>query len=252
VCYTSTVMKWRDHQRIAAKAAQDLGLDKCQIDKLVQGVIQPDQTRKKYERHHSGTHSVTMQHIWNARRAVLNGELTKAAWELGRALHYIHDKSVPGGWQHNSIEREISSLKVPQEAIDNARKSAVCSFRCAAQCVRSTKTKHDAQNAMWQAVEHSTILIKAVFGDVRISNAFARQIRKQKWIYFMVIITLSGTSLIGIPIILTILAGWPWFPSALLGVISTLIVRRPSQRYTDLRFESKWFDSGSEAQPTLF
>lgn len=252
MCYTATVMKWHDHIRITTKAAEDLGLDRSVIDKLRSAVIKPDQERQKYERHHSGKDSETMRRIWSARRAILRGKPNAAALELGWALHYIQDKSVPGGSRHNSIEREISSLEVPQNAIDNGRKRGMCSYHCARECVRRTTTKNDAQSAMWQATEHSTMLIKAVLCNARIPDALVKRMRQQKWAYGMVVAFLTGACLIGIPMSLITFAGWPRFPSVVLGLASVLSVRVPLRKYTDLRLESKWFASESKAQPTLF
>lgn len=96
------------------------------------------------------------------------------------------------------------------------------------------------------------MLITAVFGDVHVSDVLFNRIQKHKWLYFLVAACLSVTSLIVLPIILITLAGWPHFPSVLLGVVSAIVVVKPLQKYIDLRRECKWFVAESEAQPKLF
>ncbi len=247
-------MKWHDHIRIAVKAAEDFGLDRSLIEMLRSSVILPDRKKQKYERHHTGKDPETMLLIWNARNAVLRGDRSAAALELGQALHYIHDKSVHVGSQHShdSIEQEISSLDFPQNAIENGRKRGVCSYRCAERCVSHTTPKDDAASALWEATEHSRMLIAAVFGDAHVSDVSFNRMRKHKWLYLLVAACLSVTSLIVLPIILITLARWPGFPSVLLGVVSAIVVVKPLQKYIDLRLECKWVAAGSEAQPKLF
>jgi len=114
-------MKWHDHIRIAVKAAEDFGLDRSLIEILKSAVVLPDRKRHKYESHHTGKDPETVLLIWNARNAVLRGDRSTAALELGQALHYIHDKSIHVASQHShdSIEERISFLDFPQNAIEN-------------------------------------------------------------------------------------------------------------------------------------
>ena len=247
-------MKWHDHIRIAVKAARDFGLDGPLIEILKSAVILPDQQRHKHERHHTGKDPETMLRIWKARNAVLRGDKSAAALELGQALHYIHDKCVYVGPEHShdSIEEEISSLDFPQNAIENGRKRGVCSYRCAEECVSHTTPKDDAASALWEATEHSRMLITAVFGNIHISNVLLKRMKIQKWLYLLLGMCLSITSLIGLPIILVAFARWPLFPSVLLGVACSILAAKPFQKFSDLRLECKWFVAGSSSQPKLF
>ena len=61
--------------------------------------------------HHDPELGIIMKHIWNARLAYLNGEDFKAMKSLGRASHYIQDKSVSKGFlglSHDKREEELS------------------------------------------------------------------------------------------------------------------------------------------------
>jgi len=195
-----------------------------------------------------------MLHVWSARKAILRGNRSAAARELGQALHYIHDKSVQAGSPraHEYIEKKISSLVFPYNALKSGRKRGVCSYTCAEQCVSRTTPKNDAVGALWEATEHSVMLIRAVFGDVNISDNAMKSMMAYKWLYFVLSLCLGIISLILLPILLISHAGWPSFPSVLLGLVSVVVIAKPLQKYLNLRLECKWFASGSKSQPTLF
>jgi len=84
-------MLWKTHIRIANEVLRKLGIPKSSIeaDRLREGSVTPDKW-KDYP-HHYGKSGSIREHILEARKFFLRGDLSKAYFDLGVVLHYIQD-----------------------------------------------------------------------------------------------------------------------------------------------------------------
>lgn len=127
-------MKWKDHIRIIRAATQKQHVPAATYRGLLAGVIYPDKTnswRKEHgklmESHHNPDNDKIMNLIWQARRFWLNGRENDAGFQLGQALHYIHDGLISKGFIglfHDSNERKIQTLDIHENIIESAMKDS--------------------------------------------------------------------------------------------------------------------------------
>jgi hypothetical protein len=186
-------MKWKSHLEIANAVAERLDLPKDMCEVLRQGSIQPDREgdkaitrdgrmllRRTRVRHHRATKRFIKRLLWKARTAYLEGRGEDAMWCLGRALHYVQDRSVAVGpfhWFHDAREAEIGSRRVPPLAIRIGEEAAVPSPLFIDLCLRSLSPKKGSFSAMNQASMISTALAFAVLLDPYPSRELAVQVK---------------------------------------------------------------------------
>ncbi len=120
-------MKWKDHRRLIGVATQRHPVSPFTYKGLMEGVVYPDKTNSwrdkhgiRLESHHHPDTNKIIKLIWRARRHWLDGKENDAGFQLGQALHYIHDSLVSKGflgWSHDSNENEINTLNINANAL---------------------------------------------------------------------------------------------------------------------------------------
>lgn len=164
-------MKWKDHKRLIVAATQQHHVPPHTYTGLLDGVVNPDKTNtwlknqgKPLESHHNPDTDKIIKLIWQARRHWLDGKENDAGFQLGRALHYIHDSLVSKGflgWSHDSNENEINSLDIN----NNALYAGIADSRCDPFYVETLvnySSPQSPEKALEMASYTSASLIKAV------------------------------------------------------------------------------------------
>ena len=238
-------MKWKTHISIAKAISKALNLPKDLEKALSQGSIEPDKYPDKILNrkmsHHDPESGIIMKYIWDARLAYLKGDNFLAMKKLGRALHYIQDKSLSKGFlglSHDSREDKVSSQPIPENAIEKGINIAVCSPHFIKKCIESVKPKKNPNEIMYQACMYSAAIAKAVIGDKTppdelVKNfKFARE-RYRKRTIPIALVTFSIISIISIAI--------QNFLCILLGILAGYIIQRLDFKYHYLKENAKWF-----------
>ena len=235
-------MKWKTHIAIAKAISKSLYISKDLERSLSQGSIEPD----KYEIHTSHHHPelrVIMNHIWDARLAYLNGDFHQTTRSLGRALHYVQDKSVYKGYydtSHDTRENDLCSQKIPTDAIwyglHNTKYK--CSPYFCEKIIENIKPKENSSEIIYQACLYSAVIIKTVIGEKTASNELIEDFKSSKKRYYNRTIPLSiGVS--GLILTLSIIQ-----QSLLLlpfGILAGYIVQKLDFKYHYLKKEVEWF-----------
>jgi hypothetical protein len=120
-------LKWNNHKAIARAIASSLELNKNEERLLVEGSIDPDRYPDlegkrldgKRRPHHAPTTEIIMEYVWDARSYLMMGQRSLAMLNLGRALHYIQDRSVGfSSWaDHDRKEIEMEQIEPDLRAI---------------------------------------------------------------------------------------------------------------------------------------
>ncbi len=129
-------MKWEDHKRLIMAATQQHRVPPHTYTGLLNGVVYPDKTNnwlknqgKPLQSHHNPDTNKIIKLIWQARRHWLNGKENDAGFQLGQALHYIHDCLVSKGilgLSHDLNENKINTLYIN----NNALYAGIADSRC--------------------------------------------------------------------------------------------------------------------------
>lgn len=247
-------MKWKTHTSIARVISKSLNLPKDLEKALSQGSIEPDKYPDKILRvgrrgkvytttasHHDPELEIIMKHIWDARLAYLRGDDFSAMRSLGRALHYIQDKSLSKGFlglSHDFKEDEASSQPIPENAIERGINIAVSSPHFIKKCIKSVRPKKNPDEIMYQASMYSTAIAKAVIGDKTPSDKLVRNFKFVKERYRKRTIPIALVTF-GIISIGSIVMQNFWY--ILLGILAGYIVQRLDLKYHYLKEEAKWF-----------
>jgi hypothetical protein len=102
---------------------------------------------------------------------------------LGRALHYIQDKSVSKGFlglSHDSRENDASYQAIPEDAIEKGVSIAICSPHFVKKCIKSVRPKKSADEIIEQACMYSAATAKAVIGNKTPSNELIENFKSAK------------------------------------------------------------------------
>jgi len=116
------------------------------------------------ESHHNPSDSKIVELIWQARRFWLDGKENDAGFQLGRALHYIHDGLVSKGFMglfHGSNESKIQTLNISENILDSGIKDSRSDPFYVEDLVRSVSWKKPDE-AIDRASYITAYLIKAV------------------------------------------------------------------------------------------
>ena len=247
-------MKWKSHLEIANAVAERLDLPKEMKEVLRQGSIQPDREgdkvitrdcgmllRRRRVRHHRATKRFIKGLLWKARTAYLEGRELDAMWCLGRALHYVQDRSVavgPFSWFHDAREAEIGSRRVPPDAVRIGEEAAVPSPLFIDLCLRSLSPKKGPSSAMNQASMMSTALAFAVLLDPYPSRELAVQIKMGESRHRMVFIPLA----VGAAAVLSSIGLWLGQPVVVASSIPTaIVILSLDSKRRMLKREMEWF-----------
>ena len=247
-------MRWRTHIAIARAISRSLDLPKDLEKALFEGSIEPDKYPDKvlrfgrrgrmytaYVPHHEPDLGVVMKHIWSARISYLCGDNVQAMRSLGRALHYIQDKSVSKGFlslSHNGREEDISLQTIPENVIKEGIRIAVCSPHYVKKVVRDIKPRKNLDEIMYQACIYSAAIAKAVVGGRKPSNELLNNFKSAKERYYRRTIP-TAIGVFGVFLITSILTQNPLY--TIFGVLAYYITQRLDLKYYSLKEEAKWF-----------
>lgn len=262
-------MKWKTHKLISIAIANALNLPKNLEKSFIDGSVWPDKYPEKslvggrqsyYASHHNPETEIIMKHIWKARLTYLkrgNNFLTMRS--IGRALHYIQDKSVSKGFlslSHNSREKEVSLQVIPEDAIKKGLDIAICSPNFIRKCIKDTKSKEKPSEIIYQACIYSAAITKAVIKDKVPSNELVKnfQLAKERYrtktIPLAIIIALIVFGLVFVGYILKLyqisaVTNLQYFGVVLIGIftgfLAGYIIQRLDFKYYSLKEEMKWF-----------
>jgi len=247
-------MKWKTHITISKAISRSLGLQKDLEKALSQGSIEPDKYPDEVLRvgrrgsvytapasHHDPELGVIMKHIWNARLSYLSGDNIQAMKSLGRALHYIQDKSVSKGFlglSHGLREENLSFQTIPEDAIERGINFAICSPHYVKKIIKSVKPKRKLDEIMNQACMCSAAIAKAVIGDKTPSNELVENFKSVRERYRKKTIPIAiGT--FGMILIASIIT--QNFLYIIFGIFAGYIIQRLDFKYHYLKEEAKWF-----------
>jgi len=246
-------MKWKTHIAIARAISNSLNLPKDLEKALSQGSIEPDKYPDKVLRvgkrrvytvsasHHDSELGIIMKHIWNARLCYLSGDNFQAMKSLGRALHYIQDKSVSKGFlglSHDSREEALSYQAIPENAIERGIYIAICSPHYVKKCIKSVKPKKNPYEIMNQACMYSTAIAKAVLGSRTPSNELVENFKSAKERYHKRTIPIA-IGIFGVILIISLIM--QNFLYIIFGILAGYIIQRLDFKYHYLKDEAKWF-----------
>jgi len=247
-------MKWETHKAIARAVSKSLNLPRDLEKALSQGSVEPDKYPDKVIRvgrrgrlyissasHHDPELGVIMKHIWNARLAYLSGDDFQAMKRLGRALHYIQDKSVSKGFfglSHDKREEELPNQPISEDAIKKGIHIAICSPHFVKKCIKSVKPKKNLDEIMKQACMYSAAITKAVIGEKTPSEELVKNFNSAKEKYrkrtIPVAMGIFGAILIASIILQNLLY-------IIFGILAGYIIQRLDLKYHYLKEEAKWF-----------
>lgn len=245
-------MKWKSHTAIARAIADELALPEELEHALCDGSVEPDRRPDAAYRvgkrgtyigrapHHIPPTGTIMAYVWRARKAYLLGNDYWAVKSLGRALHYVQDKSLSKGfrdWTHDSREEDVADLVPPREAVRRGIDMAVCSPYFVRQCVESVRPRKDPEEVMYQATLFSAAIFASVIGPPEAERGFVRQYHRARrghtarWALALGAVGVSCT-----------VAYWATQPLlVLLGAATAAALVRIDPDFYHLRSEAEWF-----------
>ena len=218
---------------------------------LIEGIVKPDElmwrgSRRYRVRHHSAG-GIVFDRIKRARYYYLKGDMPSCLYNLGFALHFIQDAHIPSPRTrylrkvHDSIERRMRRLPIPEDVIDAGFDVAELSPAHVKRILSEVRWERDPESALLRAVWVSAVITAAVFGPreapegLREEYLDARRRHRRHvaagWIVFLVGSVLSFLLL---PLSVALLMPF------LLGFISVAIVLS-DRRFYELNELAFWY-----------
>jgi uncharacterized membrane protein YiaA len=167
-------MRIKTHEVIGRVISRYLNLDPYLEEYFIRGLRRPDlgvKWRRKERRvrsHHNIHPETIMNIIWSARRAYLAGNYEDSLGYLGIALHYVQDKCVVRARKrfrriHDKVERTVTSLEIPVEAIREGFEKTECSAIFVKSILYSIKPSTDPTEVLRNACYYSAVIMGAVY-----------------------------------------------------------------------------------------
>lgn len=234
---------------IARSVAKGLRLTDEEEEMLVEGSIDPDRNPDLILRdgghhigkmpHHSPTTGVVMRYVWDARTNLLKDRRLEAMMGLGRALHYIQDRSVgfSSRRQHDRKEKKIGSEEVDLEAVDRGIRDAVSSPRYVRRTIKRVKPHKGSNKAMSKACYHSAAIAATVVGQLHSPENLAEKFRRSRRRHLAMMFVSLSAFLVGT-------YGVVWLESLqylALPIVGILVVMVDSAIYSRRKEEARWF-----------
>ena len=206
-------MKWKSHRAITREVCAALGVEDHYCELMLAGAVEPDRHHEvsrdnrgllRRVRHHGSPDRVILMFIWKARKAYLEGDLEEASRDMGRALHYIQDRSVAKGWRgraHDRREAAVAARPVPVRAIAIGMDGAVSSPWFVRDCVQATKERSEPDRIIFQASMMSAAVAKAIVSDPDPPLGLEETLNRARWNYLLI----SWPSALGLSIGLVLL-----------------------------------------------
>jgi hypothetical protein len=204
-------LKWKNHTSIARIISRELELPRVLEDVLVEGSVDPDRypDLMRSDRgedgwrkvpHHSPTTSLILDYVWRARGSIVNGDESVGMFNLGRAMHYLQDRTVgfSSKKQHDRKEKQIGEWEVDPQAIRHGISDAFSSPRYVNGLVRGVKPTKQAGRAMRYACYDSAALAAAVIGTREAPKCLAKRSRRSRRMNAVVLISAFVLTIFGI------------------------------------------------------
>lgn len=244
-------MKWKSHTAIARAIAEEADIHGDLRQALYQGVIDPDKSPdykrskngKNFRRmaHHNPSTSMVMDYVWHARYAYLEGDNISAMNNVGRALHYVQDKSVSKGFRgltHDWRESSIAKLDPPQNEVILAFKKAESSPEFVRSCITSVKGRKNAERAMRVATYYSSAIFAAVMTPPDHAGENRKKALQQ---YEQRKLILYATLLIGAVSAMLFAVGESYVGAAMAAIFVVLLAT--NRDYREIRRKASWYES---------
>ncbi len=247
-------MKWKSHVEIANAVADQLGLPPELKEILRQGSIQPDREgdkvivrdhrmllRRRRVRHHRPSKRFIRGLLWKARTAYIEGREEDAVWCLGRALHYVQDRSVATGplhLFHDAREAKLGQVHFQPNAIRLGAEASVPSPIFIDLCLQQLTPKRSAIAAMHQACMLSSALANTVLSGSSPGKGLIVELKRAEGMRWPTLLALM--SVLALAVSSTgIWLGQPLFVAASLPLASLILIQ--TSRLHGLRAEARWF-----------
>jgi hypothetical protein len=179
-------MKWKDHRRLITAVTQKQNVPLAAYRGLLEGVIYPDKINswrkengESLESHHNPSTEKISDLITHARLFWLKGEENDAGFQLGQALHYIHDGLVSKGLAglfHDSNENKIQILDIHEKIIESAMKDSISDPFYVEELVRRVSSQ-ESEKAFETATYITASLIRAVMNHQTIPTGLEDEYR---------------------------------------------------------------------------
>lgn len=245
-------MKWKSHTAIARAIAEEADIHGECRQALYQGVIDPDRSPDYHRKrstngtntfsraaHHHPSTSMVMSYVWEARKAYLENDDVAAMRSIGRALHYIQDKSVSRGfrgWTHDRREEAISKLEAPAEEVKRGFSEAQSSPDFVRECIVAVKNKKNPHKALKEGTYYSALIFASVFSPAENScemrNKSLRQYKHRKILLGVSIMTaaLAAVSLF-----------FEIYPLTAASALAAAIMFAANRHYKDVKRKASWY-----------
>lgn len=248
-------MKWKTHIAIAKAIANSLGLTQYEREALIEGSIEPDKYPDRVVRvsqrgnlytgnapHHNPDNGLIMRYIWYARQNHLKERDAEAMRNLGRALHYIQDKSVYKGvfgGAHDSVEEELTRH---HDAVWDGAIKGVSEAKCSpayvesrVYTVRPTANPHEIARTASAA---SAAVATAVLGTKTPPTAVVASYKDAKKRFWKITIPAALITSLAFLFVAYITHDYLYILPGLLG---GYIIQRVDVGYRRWKKEAKWF-----------
>jgi hypothetical protein len=242
-------VKWKSHRAITSEVCAALGLEDRYCELMLAGAVEPDrhhEVRRDHRgllrrvRHHGSPDQVILIFIWKARKAYLEGDYEEASRDMGRALHYIQDRSVAKGWRgraHDRREAAVAARPVPVRAISIGMEGAVSSPWFVRDCVQATKERSEPDRIMFQASMMSAAVAKAIVSDPDPPLGLEGAVRRAHRAYLLI----SWPLAIGLTVGLVLLGVSTGFQLHYVAPLALLVPIPLRARYRRLVRLSQWY-----------
>ncbi|MCE5295913.1 MAG: hypothetical protein LLG16_02265 [Euryarchaeota archaeon] len=243
-------MKWKSHAAVTRAVCRAVGMSDYHERIIIGGAIEPDLHPVNVRRgsdmpgrvaHHGRSDRVINILLWKSRLAFIRGDEEHGCRNLGRALHYVQDKSVSFGRNlssHDRLEEEIGEMSVPEMAIEIGLDNALCSPIYVSECVRSIEPKRDAYDAIYQATYVSAALTSAVVGTTEATPDLGRELRRAVILHHYVLSPLAFASAF-IVVALALISGHLELSALAPVMIGAALVSE--WRYRSARKVAQWY-----------
>ncbi len=248
-------MKWSDHKRLINAATQGHRVPLPAYQGLMHGVIDPDKNPEQSlrisksgipyqvtEAHHRPDMDKIKKEIWQARRFWLAGEEYNTGFQLGRALHYIHDGLVGKGFlglSHDSNESRIRYIAVNNDAVDKGLTDSKNDPLFIERLINDISPQ-DPEHALNRAAYITAAILKSVFGQRTVPPETETE-------YARAVVRHNDFIMAGMIAGLIVFAMGAFYghyiAAALASVVISYVIIHFDERFYDLKKKREWFSS---------
>jgi len=198
-------MKWADHLRLIRAVTNQYNVPLLTYNGLLDGVVYPDiindrnkkSGKRLYPHHHPDKDNI-IKLIWKSRMHWLTGREKAAGFELGCALHYIHDGVAGKGFLglfHGSNEKKLRTIDINCQIISSGINESNSDPFCIEELILSINPKKPAE-ALDRASYITAFIIKGVFNynevPLEVKNEYERVCNERRNIIGRIFNNIAG------------------------------------------------------------